>query len=65
VKFERSLDRATAVFNAKEKHMAINDIEAVVFVVSAFALFGGILAWASWDESRRTRRSHRAHRNHK
>ncbi len=24
-------------------------------VISAFALFGGVLAWASWEESRATR----------
>ena len=37
--------------------MPIQDLEVVVFIVSAFVLFGGVLGWASWDESRRARRS--------
>jgi hypothetical protein len=41
----------------KEIQMAIHDLEVVVFIVGAFALFGGMLGWASWDESRRARRN--------
>lgn len=33
------------------------DIGILVLVVGAFSLFGGVLAWASWDESRRARRN--------
>lgn len=28
----------------------------LVLVIFAFSLFGGVLAWASWDESRRNRK---------
>lgn len=28
----------------------------VLAIPAAFLLFGGVLAWASWDESRRARR---------
>lgn len=37
--------------------MQAHDIEILVLVVGSFSLFGGVLGWASWDESRRTRRS--------
>lgn len=37
--------------------MAVHDLEVVIFIVCAFSLFGGMLAWASWDEARRTRRN--------
>jgi len=36
--------------------MTIADIEVLTLVVGAFSLFGGILAWATWDESRNSRR---------
>jgi hypothetical protein len=32
--------------------MRQDDIEILVFVVSAFTLFGGVLGWASWMEGR-------------
>ena len=35
--------------------MATNDIAFLVLVLSAFSLFGGVLAWASWMESRANR----------
>jgi hypothetical protein len=41
--------------------MAILDIEIVVLVVSAFTIFGGVLGWASWEESRAARRKRRLH----
>lgn len=28
----------------------------MIAIVAAFSIFGGVLAWASWDESRRQRR---------
>lgn len=37
--------------------MQVNDIEIVALVVAAMSLFGGVLGWASWDESRRARRN--------
>jgi len=37
--------------------MSIRDLEVVIFIVCAFSLFGSMLAWASWDESRRARRN--------
>lgn len=37
--------------------MQVNDIEIVALVVAAMSLFGGVLGWASWDESRRLRRN--------
>lgn len=37
--------------------MQLKDIEIVVLVVTAMSLFGGVLGWASWDESRRLRRN--------
>lgn len=37
----------------KEKNMATTEIAFLALVVGALALFGGTLAWASWDESRR------------
>ncbi len=36
--------------------MPIHDLEVAIFIACAFALFGGVLAWASWDESRRNRK---------
>lgn len=27
----------------------------ILIIPAAFLLFGGVLAWASWDEARRTR----------
>lgn len=36
--------------------MQAHDIEILVLVVGAFSLFGGVLGWASWDESRKARR---------
>jgi len=41
----------------KEDQMQANDIAILVFVVGSFSLFGGVLGWASRDESRRARRS--------
>jgi hypothetical protein len=32
--------------------MASPDIAVVAFIVTAFALFGGVLGWASWRETR-------------
>jgi hypothetical protein len=37
--------------------MQPKDLEIVILVVAAMSLFGGVLGWASWDESRRTRRN--------
>lgn len=31
----------------------------LALVIGVFSLFGGVLGWASWDESRRARRSRR------
>ena len=47
--------RDATLRGSKEDHMQIKDIEIVVFVIGAFLLFGGVLGWASWDESRRVR----------
>lgn len=33
--------------------MAISDFALLTLIVGAFTLFGGVLAWASWDEARR------------
>jgi hypothetical protein len=35
--------------------MTATDIQILALVVSAFSLFGGVLGWASWNESRRAR----------
>ena len=35
--------------------MQIADIEILILVVGAMSLFGGMLGWACWDETRRTR----------
>jgi hypothetical protein len=43
-------------FRNWEVIMAVQDIVFLVFVVSAFSLFGGVLGFASWSESRRTRK---------
>ncbi len=32
--------------------MTASDIGILVFFAGVFALFGGVLGWASWDESR-------------
>ncbi len=32
--------------------MAISDFALLTLIVGAFTLFGGVLAWASWDETR-------------
>jgi hypothetical protein len=37
--------------------MAATDIQILVLIVGAFSLFGGVLGWASWDESRRARKN--------
>ena len=37
--------------------MQTADIEFLILVVAALSLFGGVLGWASWEESRRTRSS--------
>ena len=34
--------------------MATHDIGFVLFVLAVFCLFGGVLGWASWMESRGT-----------
>ena len=39
--------------------MPTSDIALLTFIVSAFTLFGAVLAWASWDESRRNNRQSR------
>jgi len=43
----------------EEDQMQVNDIEILALVVGAFSLFGCVLGWASWDESRRARRTHK------
>jgi hypothetical protein len=35
--------------------MSINEIAFLVLAVSALMLFGGVLGWASWMESRANR----------
>jgi hypothetical protein len=40
-----------------EAKMSTADIEILVLAVGAFSLLGGVLGWASWDESRRARRN--------
>ncbi len=32
--------------------MSTNEMAFLIAAVSAFTLFGGVLAWASWTESR-------------
>ena len=41
----------------KEDDMKTFDIEILVLIIGAFSLFGGVLGWASWDESRRARQN--------
>ena len=36
----------------KEADMSTNEMGFLVFVASAFTVFGGVLAWASWMEWR-------------
>ena len=36
--------------------MTANDIAFLTLVVGALTLFGGVLGWASWDESRNNRK---------
>ena len=33
-----------------------NEAAILVLVISAFVLFGSVLAWASWEESRAARK---------
>lgn len=33
-----------------------HDTAILILIISAFLLFGGVLAWASWDESRTARK---------
>jgi len=33
--------------------MPIHDIILLACIISVFLLFGGVLGWASWDESHR------------
>jgi hypothetical protein len=42
---------------SKEDTMPTTDIAFLALVVGALTLFGGVLGWASWDESRRARRN--------
>jgi hypothetical protein len=43
----------------RESKMAISDFALLTLIVGAFTLFGGVLAWASWDEThRKGRRPH-------
>jgi hypothetical protein len=35
--------------------MQTADIEILILVVGAMSLFGGVLGWACWDETRRIR----------
>ena len=37
--------------------MQVQDIAIVVLVVSTFCVFGSILGFASWEETRRSRKS--------
>jgi hypothetical protein len=37
--------------------MSTSEIAFLCLVVGALTLFGGVLAWASWDESRARRRA--------
>ncbi len=39
--------------------MSANDIGFLILVVGTLTAFGGVLGWASWDESRRAHRSGR------
>jgi hypothetical protein len=55
----RSRSRVRCFTGKRQTKMTMTDIEIVVLVVSAFSLFGGVLGWASWDESRRTRKAHK------
>ena len=36
--------------------MSLHEVGFLVFIVSAFSLFGGVLGWASWEETRLARR---------
>lgn len=36
--------------------MALNDIAILALAVGTFTLFGGVLGWASWEESRNNRK---------
>lgn len=49
--------RGATLRESKEDRMQVKDIEIVVFVVTVMSLFGGVLGWASWDESRRARQN--------
>lgn len=37
--------------------MAIEDITLLAFIVGVFVLFGGVLGFASWEETRQRRRA--------
>ena len=37
--------------------MTTNSIAFLALVIGAFALFGGVLGWATWQESRIARKS--------
>lgn len=41
--------------------MTSGEMEFLALVIGAFVLFGGVMGWASWDESRRARKA-RKHR---
>ena len=43
--------------------MSTTDLEFVIFVVAAFTLFGGVLGWASWEESCAARRKRKIDAN--
>jgi hypothetical protein len=60
IQIKAVLGRGCDVLQEKRQtKMTMTDIEIVVLVVSAFSLFGGVLGWASWNESRRTRKAHK------
>jgi len=40
------------VLQKRETSMSTNEMAFLVFAVSAFAVFGGVLAWACWMEWR-------------
>jgi len=41
--------------NKMERVMSNNEIAFLILALGAFSLFGGVLAWASWMESRAKR----------
>lgn len=46
------------MFKKGKTKMSTTDIAFLCLVAGALTLFGGVLAWASWDEARRTHKSH-------